>query len=76
MEVGSPRLEETFMQHIAFTNCGWSAHYFAEGWYGWSGAGGSLFVFSPTYQASFAYIPTKLWMTDCIRQMPCIFFKR
>lgn len=45
---------------ICFTNCGWSKDFFRKDWVGWSGVGGSLNVFSVKYNASFAYVPTKL----------------
>ena len=35
-----------------------------EGYYGWFGLGGSSFVYNPTYQIGFAYVPGVFNMLD------------
>ena len=37
-----------------------------EGFYGWGGLGGSIFVWHPELKIGFAFIPTKLLIFDII----------
>jgi len=51
---------ELFHRKLTFTNAGWSCDRLGEEWVGWGGSGGSVTVFSPRFNASFSYIPTRL----------------
>ena len=48
---------------MTLTAAGWATDRFDDGflggWVGWGGAGGSIFVWNPAMNASFAYLPTR-----------------
>lgn len=55
------RLDEFIGYPTTFTDGGASVDHLSEGFYGWDGFGGSVFVWNPELNISFSYVPTDLY---------------
>lgn len=65
VHVSSPPIKDSILfRTLALSDCGWGMNRFdefgANGYIGWAGVGGSLFVFHRQSKSSFAYIPNGL----------------